>query len=136
MADKRLLSKERLDDYRKSVSRINDGMTPDHRAFVHNLLGQGVPDLLVHIEAQAKQIAELQAVLKVTWILCEKNKMPTAGKQVWAWCTAQGGFPFWGHWNWQEPIWVNTKGNGPYPVSHWMEIVWPEPPEKEGGGNE
>ena len=68
---------------------------------------------------------------KVIWIPCEPDQMPTAGKKVWAWCTAEGGFSFWGHWNWQEPIWVDPCGKGPYPVSHWAEIRWPHPPQTD-----
>ncbi len=64
MADNRLLTKERLDDCRKVVSSINPGMTPDHRAFIHNLLGQGAPALLVHIDAQTEQIEQLEARLR------------------------------------------------------------------------
>jgi len=68
--------------------------------------------------------------MPVEWIPCEE-RMPEAGKAVWAWCTAEGGFAFWGHWNWKEPIWVDARGIGPYPVTHWAEIPWPDPPTEE-----
>lgn len=69
--------------------------------------------------------------MQVEWIPC-KERMPTPGKKVWAWCTAEDGFPFWGHWNWRgKRIWVDAKDNGPYPVSHWAKIDWPEAPKEE-----
>lgn len=144
MADKRLLSKERLDDCRKSVSRINDGMTPDHRAFVRNLLGQDVPDLLVHIEAQAKQIAELQAALKVTWVP-SKEGIPSEFQHVWIKVRGITSRVTEGYWKWRpsspsrrRKVWLEHGSNWLHRplVTHWAEMHLPEPPQKERGGNE
>ena len=117
MTDKRLLSPENL-------RRLRSFVASDY-AWVR---------LLDYIEAQAKRIEELEAKLAIEWIPCKK-RMPDNSRDVWV-------HPAWNDGPELEgliaPIaaWCGEWWGGGHElplveITHWAEIRWPKPPEKE-----
>lgn len=76
----------------------------------------------------------LYDALKVTWFPCEE-RMPDSLRDVWVHPfedTDDVGFAPIASWSINE-WWADDRPLETPGFTHWAEIAWPEPPQKEGG---
>ena len=100
---------------------------------------QSLPDGDPAVSMLRQGFSECYDALNVTWIACEE-RMPDHDRPVWVCDRSEqmsrtGPIDFADGWDTDlGEWWIGDRTHICPEITHWAEIQWPAPPQKEGGG--